>query len=201
MDTHTHGLIAFNLWLWIWYAKERVREYFTSPLSIIIAFSLAVLGATLPDYVMIYAYIKKIQIESLIGSPVHWNLFATWWVIIPTMIFHSIPIALAVIGTLALAKRLRPYMLPLAVGWLIGHIAIDYLTHTDNAHRYFWPLTNSQFAGILSRNDPRITQTLPLLSVIEWCLWAVLGPLAIVAMTKWLRTLTFKTVSNKTPGS
>ena len=201
MDTHTHGLIAFNLWLWMWYAWQRLRKYFSTPRAVIVAFILAGFGGRFPDYAMIYAYIKMVEIENLLGTPLQWDLLAIWWVVIPTRIFHAIPMALAILGMLACIKRLRPYLLPLALGWIGGHIGVDYLTHTGNTHRYFWPILNVQFKGLLSRTEPRLFETLPLLSIIEWIVWAVLGPVAFTAVWRWLRTLTFEYPDKKTPGT
>jgi hypothetical protein len=110
-----------------------------------------VLGAVLPDvpmftFFLYEAYIRGEPVPRIFGE----TYFEPRWQMLFDA-FHSIPI-FAVAGAWFLWRRNRPGQL--FVASLLLHSLVDWPTHLEDAHAYFWPIWRRPLRGFVSYWHP-----------------------------------------------
>lgn len=110
------------------------------------------IGALIPDLPGIFCVLFSHFIEGRSFQEIHAVIyFSSFWRSWEDA-FHSIPLALLVLGLSALLKWTPGIWLGLSA---VLHSLEDIPVHALNPHRHFWPLSGYQFFSPFSCYDPR----------------------------------------------
>ncbi len=105
---------------------------------------------------------------AVVGSFFHalnYHSLALWL----TQCLHSLVFWLALLFVCFIFSSARGAVAATAYGAIIFHIALDWLTHTSSAHRYFWPLLERQLPGLVAQDNHWLLLLQVAIAIVWFC--------------------------------